>query len=46
VEANVRQSVRRLRESPALKAEVERGELAIVGAVYELDTGKVRWLVE
>jgi carbonic anhydrase len=44
VEANVRQSVRMLRESPALKAEVERGELAIVGAVYELDTGKVRWL--
>jgi len=44
VEANVRQSVRMLRESPALKAGVERGELAIVGAVYELDTGKVRWL--
>ena len=46
VEANVRQSVHMLRESPAFKAEVERGELAIVGAVYELDTGKVRWLAD
>jgi carbonic anhydrase len=44
VEANVRQSVRVLRESPVLKARVERGEIAVVGAVYELDTGKVRWL--
>jgi len=44
VEANVRQSVRVLRESPALKARVESGEIVIVGAVYELTTGKVRWL--
>ena len=44
VEANVRQSVRVLRESPALEARVQRGEIAVVGAVYALDTGKVRWL--
>jgi carbonic anhydrase len=44
VEANVRHTVRMLRESPALEARVERGEIAIAGAVYELDTGKVRWL--
>ena len=44
VEANVRQSVRALRESPALKSRVEQGEIAIAGAVYELETGKVRWL--
>ena len=44
VDANVRQSVRLLRQSPTLADRVKQGEIAIVGAVYELDTGKVRWL--
>jgi carbonic anhydrase len=44
VEANVRQAVRVLRGSPALAARVQQGEITIAGAVYGLDTGKVRWL--
>lgn len=44
VDANVRQSVRLLRQSPAIEARAKHGEITIVGAVYELDTGKVRWL--
>ncbi len=44
VEANVRQSVRVLRESPTLQDRVQKGEISVVGAVYELNTGRVRWL--
>jgi carbonic anhydrase len=33
-----------LRESPALADRVQKGEIVIAGAVYELETGKVRWL--
>jgi len=46
VEANVRQSVRVLRQSPALADRVKRGEIVIAGAVYELDTCRVRWLAD
>jgi len=46
VEANVRQSVRVLRGSPVLKARVDRGDIVVAGAVYELETGRVRWLRE
>jgi carbonic anhydrase len=44
VEANVRRSVALLRATPELKSKLAAGSLDIVGAVYELDTGKVRLL--
>ena len=45
VVANVRETVRRLRESPELKARVDAGEdRRVEGAVVELATGCVRFL--
>lgn len=46
VEENVRRMVERLQKfsEPMLLEPQERGELKVVGAVYELATGRVRWL--
>jgi carbonic anhydrase len=46
VEENVRRMVERLQKfsEPMLIEPQERGELKVVGAVYELSTGRVRWL--
>ncbi|MBB5710391.1 carbonic anhydrase [Sphingomonas xinjiangensis] len=46
VEENVRRMVERLQvySEPMLLEPQSRGELKVVGAVYELATGKVRWL--
>jgi carbonic anhydrase len=44
VEANVRWSMRQLRETPEGKARMKEGILKLVGAVYELNTGRVRFL--
>jgi len=44
VEANVRASVDHLRNTPELKEKIANGTLSVVGAVYELETGKVRLL--
>jgi carbonic anhydrase len=44
VEANVRWSMRQLLETPEGKARVKEGVLKLVGAVYELQTGRVRFL--
>lgn len=44
IEQNVRNSVAALAASDVLAARVANGELAIVGAVYELATGVVTWL--
>ena len=44
VEANVRQSVRQLQATADLMKPHEGAAPMIVGAVYELDTGKVRLL--
>ncbi len=46
VEENVRRMVERLKtySEPMLLEPQERGELKVVGAVYELATGRVRWL--
>jgi len=46
VEANVRQTVRRLAATPAGRDAVARDRIRIVGAVYELATGRVRLLPE
>jgi carbonic anhydrase len=44
VEANVRWSMRQLLETPEGRARLAEGVLKLVGAVYELGTGRVRWL--
>jgi carbonic anhydrase len=44
VEANVRWSMRQLRETPEGRARMREGVLKLVGAVYELQTGRVRFL--
>jgi carbonic anhydrase len=44
VEANVRWSIHQLRQTPEVKARMVEGEMKLVGAVYELDSGRVRFL--
>ena len=44
VEANVRRTVRELLETPEAKARMGEGRMRLIGAVYELDTGRVRFL--
>jgi carbonic anhydrase len=44
VEANVRWSVRQLRQTREGKARMRVGEVKLVGAIYELETGRVRFL--
>jgi len=44
VEANVRNAVQQLSRVPGIRAAVDAGETRIVGGVYSLHTGEVRWL--
>ena len=44
VEANVRWSMRQLLETPEGRERIREGLLKLAGAVYELDTGHVRFL--
>jgi carbonic anhydrase len=44
VEANVRWSMQQLLETPEARARVAQGTMKLVGAVYELATGRVRFL--
>jgi carbonic anhydrase len=44
VEANVRWSIRQLEETPEVRARRAEGVMKLVGAVYELTTGRVRFL--
>ena len=44
VEANVRRTVRDVLESPEGRARTAEREMKLVGAVYELATGRVRFL--
>jgi len=44
VEANVRWSMQQLLDTPEGRARVEEGILRLVGGVYELTTGRVRFL--
>ncbi len=44
VEANVRWTMRQLLESPEGRARVAEGVMKLVGAIYELRTGRVRFL--
>jgi len=45
VEANVRWTIRQLLESPEVKARAVQDDVKLVGAVYDLVTGRVRFLV-
>jgi carbonic anhydrase len=44
VEANVRWSMHQLLETPEAKARQAEGTMKLVGAIYELQTGRVRFL--
>jgi carbonic anhydrase len=44
VESNVRRTVRWIERSPEGRARRAEGRMKIVGAVYEIDSGRVRWL--
>jgi len=44
VEANVRRTVRTLLATPEARARAEEGRMKLVGALYDLDTGVVRFL--
>ena len=44
VEANVRWTIRQVLDSPEGRARVAEGRMKIVGAVYEIETGRVRFL--
>ena len=44
VEANVHWSMHLVLETPEAKARQAEGVMKLVGAVYELDTGRVRFL--
>jgi carbonic anhydrase len=44
IEANVRWSMRQVLETPEAKQRQQEGRMMLVGAVYELTTGRVRFL--
>jgi carbonic anhydrase len=44
VEANVRWSLQQIRETPEAQAKAAEGKLKLVGAIYEIGTGRVRFL--
>jgi carbonic anhydrase len=44
VEANVRWSIHQMLDTPEGQARMREGILKLVGAVYELETGRVRFL--
>lgn len=44
VEANVRHTVRELLKTPEAKARLKEGRFRLLGAVYDLESGRVRFL--
>jgi carbonic anhydrase len=44
VEANVRWTIRQVLESPEGKARMAKGDVTLVGAVYDIASGRVRFL--
>jgi carbonic anhydrase len=44
VEANVRWSMRQVLETPEARARQKEGAFKLIGAVYDLETGRVRFL--
>jgi carbonic anhydrase len=45
VEANVRWSMHQLHQTPEVQARMVEGVMKLVGAIYELDSGRVRFLL-
>jgi carbonic anhydrase len=45
VEANVRWSMRQILDTPEAKARAVEGTMKLVGGIYELETGRVRFLM-
>ena len=45
VEANVRWTMRQLLETPEAQARLAEGRMKLVGAVYEIESGRVRFLL-
>jgi carbonic anhydrase len=46
VRANVQWSLKQLREAPEIKAMLERKTLGLAGGIYQLESGKVKFLEE
>jgi carbonic anhydrase len=46
VESNVRWTVRQIRESPEGQARLAEGRMKIIGATYEIESGRVRFLMD
>src|SRR6476660_6936416 len=44
VEANVRWAMHQLHETPEVKARTDEGLFKLIGAIYELETGRGRFL--
>ena len=44
VEANVRWTIQQLQETPEAQKSLESGQIKLVGAIYEIMTGRVRFL--
>jgi carbonic anhydrase len=44
VEANVRRTISELRATPEVKARLAETHMRLVGAIYEIETGRVRFL--
>ena len=45
VESNVRWTIRQISESPEVQARRSEGVIKLVGAIYEIETGRVRFLI-
>ncbi|MEI8373665.1 MAG: carbonic anhydrase [Planctomycetota bacterium] len=46
VESNVRWTVRQIRESPEGQTRLAEGRMKMIGAIYEIETGRVRFLMD
>lgn len=46
VESNVRWTVRQIRDSPEGQARLQEGRVRLVGAVYDIESGRVRFLAD
>jgi carbonic anhydrase len=46
VEFNVRWSVRQILETPGVKERAGKGVMKLIGAIYDIETGSVRFLDE
>ena len=44
VEANVRRTISELLETPEARSRLAEGHMRLIGAIYELETGRVRFL--